>query len=280
MIRWEVRGQVAVATLERPERRNALHAPGCDQLRRYLEDADGVRAVVLTGAGSAFCAGADLGTRFDLAHSEAPGHSEALKGSGSHEPGGEWHEQRRDTFRPAFEGLLDALGALPAPVIAAVHGPAIGAGTQLAVACDIRVADDRARFGIPAGKLGIHLHWTNIQRLVQLVGPGPARDLLLTSRTIGVDEAERMGLVDRRADDALAAALEVADEIATLAPLTVAGHKHALELISERGGLRPGTDDDAIAAIDADEERAFASDDLRIGMEAFAAKTRPEFEGH
>ena len=96
MIRWEVRGRVAVATLERPERRNALHASGCDQLRRCLEDADDVRAVVLTGAGSAFCAGADLGSRFDLAHSEAPGHTEALKGSDTHEPGGEWHEQRRD----------------------------------------------------------------------------------------------------------------------------------------------------------------------------------------
>jgi len=267
VIRWEARGHVVVATLDRPDRRNALHAQGCDQLRAHLEDADDVRAVVLTGAGSAFCAGADLGTRF------APSTDD------SHEPGGEWREQRRDTFRPAFEELLDAMGALPAPVIAAVHGPAIGAGTQLAVACDLRVAGRDATFGIPAGRLGIHLHWTNIQRLADLVGPGNARDLLITSRTVGVDEADRMGLVSRRSDNPLDTALEMADEIAQLAPLTVAGHKRALELIAERGGLVPGVDDDAIAAIDADEEHAFSSNDVRVGMEAFAEKRPPDFTG-
>lgn len=272
MIRWELRGHIAVATLDRPDRRNALHAQGCNQLRAHLEDADDVRAVVLTGNGSAFCAGADLGTRFAPAHGDGPDSPER--------PGGEWREQRRDTFRPAFEELLDAMAALPAPVIAAIHGPALGAGTQLAVACDLRVVGPDAVFGIPAGKLGIHLHWTNIQRLSDLVGPGHAHDLLITSRTVDADEAERMGLVNRRSDDPLDAALATADEIAQLAPLTVAGHKRALELIAERGGLVPGVDDDAIAAVDADEERAFTSNDLRVGMEAFAQKRSPGFEGN
>lgn len=270
MIHWERRGRVALATLDRHDRRNALHAEGCEELRRHLtDDGEDVRAVVVTGAGSAFCAGADLGTRFER-HPPAE----------NRKAGGEWHEQRRDTFRPAFEALLDVIVHHPAPVIAAVHGPAIGAGTQLAVACDLRVVGPDATFGIPAGKLGIHLHWTNIERLVQLVGPAHARDLLLSSRIVGVDDADRMGLVSRREDDSIAAALEWADELAALAPLTVAGHKRALELIAERGSLLPGRDDDAIEAIDELEQQAFDSDDVVEGMTAFAEKRAPEFRGH
>jgi enoyl-CoA hydratase len=252
MIRWEVADLVGIATIDRPERRNALNAELCAQLLAHLEAASDLRAVVVTGAGDkAFCAGADLVVRTEDAS----------------EPGG------GDTFRPAFERLLDAIVDYPAPVLAAVNGPAIGAGMQLAVACDLRIAAFGASFSIPAGRLGVFLSPANVQRLATLVGQGAARDLLLTARTLDVDEAAAIGLVQRRVPNALDAAAEIAAEVAELAPLTVQGHKRALNLVVG------GVDAAALAEMRALEERAFASQDLREGLAAFAEKRAPRFEG-
>jgi enoyl-CoA hydratase len=253
MIRFETRGRIGVATIERPERRNALNAELCAQLRAYLEQAGDLRAIVITGAGTAFCAGADLVTRF------------AREGDAT-----------TDTFRPSFEEVLDAIVACPAPVIAAVNGPAIGAGMQLAVACDVRVAAAGARLAIPGGKLGIHLSARNIWRLAQLVGQGAARDFLLAGRTVDADEALRLGLVQYVEPDALSAALALAGDIAASAPLTVRGHKRSLNLIAEAQWLADG----ARAEIAALEAGAFASNDLQEGMAAFAEKRTPDFHGN
>jgi len=252
VIRWETAELVGIATIDRPERRNALNAELCAQLLARLEAEPDLRAVVITGAGDkAFCAGADLVVRAEDAS----------------EPGG------GDTFRPAFERLLDAIVDYPAPVLAAVNGPAIGAGLQLAVACDLRVAAFGATFGIPAGRLGVFLSPANVQRLAALVGQGAARDLLLTSRALDADEAAAIGLVQRRVPDALDAALEIAVEIAALAPLTVQGHKRALNLVAG------GVDAAALDEMRALEARAFASRDLREGLAAFGEKRPPRFEG-
>jgi enoyl-CoA hydratase len=161
------------------------------------------------------------------------------------------------------------------PVIAAINGPAMGAGMQLAVACDVRVAAHGARFAIPGGKLGIHLSARNIWRLAQLVGTGAARDFLLAGRTVDADEALRIGLAQRTAEDALATALEVAAEVAASAPFTVQGHKHALNLVAERQWLS-GDEQQEIAELEA---RAFASEDLQEGLTAFAEKRPPVFRG-
>jgi enoyl-CoA hydratase len=166
--------------------------------------------------------------------------------------------------------------AHPAPVLAAINGPAIGAGMQLAVACDIRVAAPGARLAIPGGKLGIHLSARNIWRLVQLVGQGAARDFLLAGRTSDAEEAQHLGLVQYVAPDALVAALARAGDIAASAPLTVRGHKRSLNLIADAQWL----DDDAQAEIAAFEARAFASNDLQEGMAAFAEKRTPDFHGN
>ncbi len=257
MIRWsEPLPHVGLAVIERPERRNALNAELCDELRARIEAAAGARAVVVTGEGVAFCAGADLARRG------------ADTGGGLEHGGG-------DSFRPAFERLLDAIVAHPAPVVAAVNGPALGAGMQLAVACDLRVVAPRATLGIPAAKLGVVLSAPNIRRLAQVVGLPVARDLLLTGRAVDVDEADRIGLVHRRADDARAAALALAGELAGLAPLTVQGHKRALNLVAAAGPL----DAAACAEIAALEAGAFASDDLQEGIAAFAEKRAPAFRG-
>jgi enoyl-CoA hydratase len=256
-IRWEVRGEVGVAVIDRPERRNALNAELCQHLHGYIHTNPGLRAIVIGGAGDkAFCAGADLGRR-----------SADTRGGLEHGGG--------DTFRPAFEGLLDAIVAYPAPVIAAVNGTALGAGMQLAVACDIRVVAPTATFGIPAARLGVLLSAKNIARLALLCGQAMARDLLLTARTIDIDAAEAVGLVQRRADDAYGAACILANELAELAPLSISGHKHALNLVAARTEL---TVDD-VAEVAALEAAAFASDDLQEGMTAFGEKRAPRFEG-
>jgi len=252
VIHFEERGQVGIATIDRPERRNALDAELCAQLRSHLERSGNLRAIVITGAGTAFCAGADLVTRFA---------TEA--------------DATTDTFRPSFEEVLDAVVAHPAPVIAAINGPAIGAGMQLAVACDVRVAAPGARLAIPGGKLGIHLSARNIWRLAQLVGPGAARDFLLAGRSVDADDARHVGLVQYVEPDALAAALVLAGEIAASAPLTVRGHKRALNLVAEAQWLGS----EARAEIAALEAGAFASNDLREGMAAFAEKRTPDFHG-
>jgi enoyl-CoA hydratase/carnithine racemase len=253
VIHFEARGLVGFATIDRQERRNALNAEMCEQLQGHLERSADLRAIVITGAGTAFCSGADLVTRF-AADGDAP----------------------TDTFRPAFEEVLDAVVAHPAPVLAAINGPAIGAGMQLAVACDVRIAALGARLAIPGGKLGIHLSARNIWRLAQLVGQAAARDFLLAGRTVDAEEALHLGLVQYVEHDASGAALELAGEIAALAPLTVRGHKQSLNIVAESQWIG----DEARAEIAALEARAFASKDLQEGLAAFAEKRTPDFHGN
>ena len=255
MIRFEVRGFVGLATIDRPDRRNALNGELCTVLRDHLVAHPDLRATVITGAGSAFCAGADLVTRF------------APTDAGTEGP--------VDTFRPAFEKLLDAIVDHPAPVIAAVNGPAMGAGMQLAVACDLRVAGPTARFAIPVGRLGVHLSPRNIWRLVSLAGQGTARDFLLAGRVVDSEEAARLGIVQRLGDDALEEALAIAGDVAASAPLSVRGHKRSLNLVAEAQWLSV----DARAEVAALEAAAFASADLQEGMAAFAEKRTPDFKG-
>lgn len=255
---WERSGPVGVALIDRPERRNALSADLCDELRGLLEEHADLGAVVIGGTGTkAFCAGADLGRRADDA------------ASGRLEHGG------GDTFRPAFDSLLDVIVGHRAPVIAAVNGAALGAGMQLVVACDLRVVAPNAIFGIPAGRLGVVLSAANIHRLALVVGQAAARDLLLTARSLDVDEAAAIGLVQRRATDALGAARSLAEEIAALAPLSVQSHKQALNAVARATALDPA----ATEMLGNLEARAFASADLEEGLAAFSEKRAPRFRG-
>jgi enoyl-CoA hydratase len=160
-------------------------------------------------------------------------------------------------------------------VIAAVNGPALGAGMQLAVACDLRVVAPHATFGIPAARLGVLISGANVVRLAALCGPAAARDVLLTARILTVDEAEPLGLVQRRAGDAISAARELATELSGFAPLSQAGHKRALALVAASGALS----DEARAELAGLEASAFESDDLQEGLAAFAEKRPPRFAG-
>lgn len=232
-------GDVAVLTLRRPDRRNALNLQLCreiDAAAREAVDA-GARALVVTGEGSAFCAGADL---------------DGVYG---------------DAFIEALYAMLHGLARLPVPVIAAVNGPAIGAGTQLAIACDLRVVDERARFAVPTARNGMAVDAWTIRTLAELAGAGRARRVMLAADTIDRDEALACGLADRAGtpQDAIA----WAHEIARLAPLTLAHNKLA---------LNGSTDDDAAIAESFD--RVWASDDVKEAAAARLEKREPIFRGH
>lgn len=241
-IHLEQRGHVALITIDRPERRNALDHDALtgltDAIARAAGDAH-TRVLVLTGSDGHFCAGADL------------------KGV----------EDR--TFAAAVRSVLVALRDTSFPTIAAVQGNALGAGTQLAVACDLRVATADARFGVPAGKLGLMVDQWTVSRVAALAGQGPARAMLLGGELLSGADAARTGFVQRIGG--LDEALGWADEIAALAPLTLAGHKLALNAAA---GELEG-DEVFEAAFSA----AWESDDLQEGLAAFRERRRPLFHG-
>jgi enoyl-CoA hydratase len=240
VIHRERSGAVGVLTIDRPERRNAVDSASCAALEEGLRGfvGDECRVVVLTGAGGHFCAGADLG---------------------GVEDGG---------FRAALRSLLDALVSVPVPVMAAVSGAALGAGTQLAAACDLRVASADARFGIPAAKLGLMTdHWT-VKRVAHLAGLSTAQAMLLASEEVDGAAAVRLGLAHRAGG--LEEALAWAAEVAALAPLTLAGFKLALGRLSE-----PADDPLVAEAV----TRAWASEDLAEGKAAFRERRAPVFRG-
>ena len=230
---------IVVLELQREERRNALNLELCQAIHAAVDEAieRGARAIVVTGRGSVFCSGADLG--------------------GVYGP----------EFLEALYGMLHHLARIPVPVIAAVNGPAIGAGTQLAIACDLRVADASATFAVPTAKNGMAVDAWTIRTLAQLAGTGPARRLMLAAESLDRDDALACGLADRAGtlDDAIG----WAHEIAMLAPLTLAHNK----LI-----LNGSAEDDA--AIEASFEAVWASDDVREAASARAEKRPPVFKGH
>lgn len=231
-------GAVAILELQREERRNALNLELCRSIHAAVDQAvaDDVRVVVVTGRGSAFCSGADLG--------------------GVYGP----------EFLEALYGMLHRLTKLPIPIIAAVNGPAIGAGTQLAMACDLRVADATAKFAVPTARNGMAVDAWTIRTLAQLAGTGPARRLMLAAETLERDEALQHGLADRAGtvEDAIA----WAHEIATLAPLTLTHNKLV---------LNGSSDDDA--AIEESFHRVWASEDVREAAAARQEKRPPVFRG-
>jgi enoyl-CoA hydratase len=243
-VRVETRGPgeaITLVTLDRPERRNAVDHDTLAELTAVLEAAAArpTRVLVLTGAAGHFCAGADLTGVEDA------------------------------SFATLLQGVLDRLRDVSFPTIAAVEGAALGAGTQLAVACDLRVATADAKFGIPAAKLGLMVnHWT-VQRVATLAGHSTSRAILLAAEVVSGADALRLGLVNR--EGALPEALAWADAIAELAPLTIAGHK----LMLNRLEAAPAADPEVAAAFD----RAWRSEDFAEGIDAFRTRRAPGFHG-
>ncbi|MFE7842434.1 enoyl-CoA hydratase/isomerase family protein [Streptomyces sp. NPDC057474] len=255
VLRVELRNGIAVFTLDRPDRLNAIGTDTVEQLKRALEDVrgdDDVRAVVVAGAGRAFSAGPDLG---EIESFTTPG-----------------------PFR-AFVGRLTEAYALledfPKPSVAAVHGFAFGGGLELALACDLRVAERGARLGLPEMKLGVLPGAGGTQRLPRLVPPAVAKEMILTGEPIDADRARQVGLVNEVAEPggALAAAEALAARLAAGAPLALAAGKRLVDY-----GL--GMDLEAAIAYERETVAVlFCTEDRIEGLKAFRERRPGEFRG-
>jgi enoyl-CoA hydratase len=235
-------GHVLTIELQRPERRNALNSQLVEELREAVEKAAGeeVRAIVLTGQGTVFCAGADL--------------------SG-------------DAFAADYPDRLVALNlaidATPLPVIAAINGPAIGAGLQLAMVCDLRVVSPDAYFQFPTSKYGLALDNWSIRRLSSLAGYGRARGMLLAADKLPADVAFQTGMANRIGT--LADAQAWATEIAGLAPLAL---QHAKRVLNDDGAY-----DDQWPVHKELFDKAWSSQDVIEAQVARVEKRPPNFQG-
>lgn len=253
----ERRGPVGWITINRPEKRNAVTVEMwrdlVTQVRRFAE-AD-VSALVITGAGGrAFASGADI-SEFGTTKSDP--------------------EAAYASFL-AVDDACRELASLPIPVIAAIDGYAVGAGLELAVACDLRLGTQQARLGITSAKMGITIGQGHIRRLIAAVGPAWALDLLLTSRLVPAQEARQIGLLHRIVvdGDALAAeAQSLAELFVERAPQALAWSKRTIHAIMDGApALAPAQD--AAAAI-----QCFQTDDFREAAAAFREKRPPRFTG-
>jgi enoyl-CoA hydratase/carnithine racemase len=241
--------------LDRPEAHNAISTGFATDLAQACAQVSAdptVSAVVLTStAERSFCVGADLKERNTLSDAQLMA--------------------QRLVFRHAF----DAVRALPVPAVAAVHGFALGGGLEIALCCDLIVADETAVVGLPEVSLGLVPGGGGTQLLARRIGPAAAADLIFTARRVGVDEATRLGLVDRRvpAGGDREAAIELARQIAAHSPVGLRNAKHA---------LRAGLDVPLETGLDIEDSawRATAfSADRREGIAAFNEKRPPAWPG-
>ena len=246
---------VAVVTMNRPQALNAFNSEQLDLLAaafHALSQDRAVRVVILTGAGDrAFAAGADIKEMVAL----TPAQGLAFGRNG--------------------QAVTSAVERLPQPVIAAVNGYAFGGGCELAIACDIRLASENARFAQPEVGLGIPPGWGGTQRLPRLIGPGLAAEMIYTGRQVHAEEAHRIGLVNAvyPLDQLMSAARAMAAQIARNSPAAVRAAKNLIGLVFA------GDQAAGLAAEVAGFGAAFASPDRSEGMRAFVEKRAADFAG-
>jgi methylglutaconyl-CoA hydratase len=255
-VRLERRGSVALVTLDRPDRMNALSrtlVARFGEIGRELSGLDDVRLVVVTGAGDkAFCAGADLKERAGMSPDEVR------------------------ALLLAYETELGWLETIAVPTLAAINGAALGGGLELALLCDLRIAAHHAVLGLPETSLGVIPGAGGTQRLPRLLGEARAKELILRAARLSAPEALILGLVNQvlpTSDDFLREVLSWADPILSGAPLAIRAALEAMRGAPQRD-LREG-----LALERAAYERCLASEDRREALSAFAEKRKPIFRG-
>ena len=247
-------------TISNPAKRNALDHPLLNAITDTLAGlaaAGGTRCLMITGAHGMFSAGYDIGEI----------------------PEEDFEEQAEALVAHPFTEAIDALEAFPFPTLAVLPGPTIGGGLELALACDLRVAREDIKLGMPPAKLGLVYSHTGLRRFLDAIGAPRTRELFLLGRNVDARTALAWGLVNRVAPEAELAqlALELALELAGNAPLSQAGNKQVIAaLLSAEGELT----DDVEARLIELRRASFASADMREGMRAFAERRPPSWRGH
>ena len=246
---YEVTDHIAVITINRPEALNALNIDVLKELLHTAEKAEAdesVYVMVITGAGKAFVAGADISQMKDMSPVEAK------------------------AFGDFGNSVFYKIETMTKPVIAAVNGYALGGGCELSMACDIRIAGNKAKFGQPETGLGITPGFGGTQRLPRIVGASKAKELIFTAGTISADEALRIGLVSRVVPDEelMATALELAGKIANNAQIAVRQSKDAIS---------KGLQTDMATGISYEAQAfglCFGTEDQKDAMTAFVNKSK------
>ena len=254
MIDFSMNGAIATITLNRPEKLNAFAGTMREDLLASLRRAEAdraCRAVVITGAGRAFSAGGDVEFMREL-------------------------QKRKDieTLRKLLRAggdVVAQIAEMPKPVIASINGVAAGAGCNLALACDYRIASDEAKLGETFVRIGMHPDWGGTFLLPRLIGRSRAMEILMTGRMVDATEALAMGMVDRLASDLAAETQKLARALADAPPAVIADIKRALNTTYDlRRQLELETEHQL---------RAFLSSDAAEGMGAFFEKRAPKFRG-
>ena len=252
---FEVKGNIGIITLHRPKALNALNTELLQELGNLLDrikDDKSLEIVIITGSGEkAFVAGADIAEMQKLT---------AIEGR---------------NFGKIGQDVFNKLESLPQPVIAAINGFALGGGCELAMACDIRIASEKAKFGQPEVSLGITPGFGGTQRLPRLIGKGRAKELIFTGDIIDAGEAYRTGLVNKvvAPEELMNAAQVMAEKILSRAPVAVQLSKAA---------VNEGLNMDLASGIAYEAEvfgLCFATDDQKEGMTAFVEKRKANFTG-
>jgi enoyl-CoA hydratase/carnithine racemase len=247
-------------TISNPDKRNALDHPILDAISATLGRLGApdspARCVVVTGAHDMFSAGYDIGEI----------------------PDDEFEERAERLVAHPFTEAIDALEAFPYPTLAVLPGHTIGGGLELALSCDLRVAKDQIKLGMPPAKLGLVYSHTGLRRFIDAIGAARTRELFLLGSYIDAATALQWGLVNRVAPAAQLeqTSLELAAELAGNAPLSQTGNKRVIAaLLAAEGDLEPGVEEELIEL----RRASFASQDMREGMRAFAERRPPRWQG-
>ena len=256
----EKKGHVATLIINRPDKKNSLTPlvlfALADQFEQLSRDA-GIRTVVILGSGDkAFSAGYDLSA---IPTDLSPDLFDALK--------------KKNPLEVGFA----AIEAYPYPVIAMIDGFALGAGCELAITCDLRVASDTSRMGIPPSRLGVIYHPAGVQKFINVLGLANAKEAFFTGRYYDIHRAQAMGMVHYVVPKAELHAFteRLAEDIAGNAPLALKGHKHIFNRLLHAQGIHPGDQ----AEIERLVQEALNSEDLKEGTLAFFGKRKAEFKG-